>query len=284
MKKPFSKRNLCIMPLLLFMIVIVAAFQQSLTLRTYKITTDKITESVRIAVITDLHSTIYGSNQTHLLEELASTNPDLILLVGDIADDQVSHDGTEQLLSIIGSEYPCYYVSGNHEVWSGEIDTIKEMIRSYGVTVLEGTSELISIRDQSLLLCGVDDPELFFGYADTLQTSADSWQTQLQNFASTVESSVYSILLSHRPELVDSYTDSAFDLVVSGHAHGGQVRIPFLLNGLYAPNQGLFPKYAGGEYKLGSTTMIVSRGLCKNNLPRVFNPPELVVVDLLPEL
>ena len=90
--------------------------------------------------------------------------------------------------------------------------------------------------------------------------------------------------MSHRPDLADLYSGRGFDLVVCGHAHGGQVRIPGILNGLYAPNQGMFPKYAGGHYRLadGKTEMIVSRGLCKNSLPRIFNPPEVVVIDILP--
>ena len=90
------------------------------------------------------------------------------------------------------------------------------------------------------------------------------------------------MLLSQRPERTECYRDSGFDLVVSGHAHGGQVRLPGMINGLFAPHQGAFPDYAGGLYALGSTTLVVSRGLCRNLLPRVFNPPELVALDLLP--
>jgi len=93
---------------------------------------------------------------------------------------------------------------------------------------------------------------------------------------------VYSILLSHRPERVEAYHSSGFDLVVAGHAHGGQVRIPGILNGLYAPNQGFYPKYADGRYALGETLMIVGRGLSRSGLPRVFNPPELVIIDVEP--
>ena len=90
----------------------------------------------------------------------------------------------------------------------------------------------------------------------------------------------FTVLLSHRPELFENYVSRAFDLVLCGHAHGGQWRIPGVLNGLYAPQQGLFPLYAGGKYEKGSTTMIVSRGLAKETtpIPRIFNPPELVVV------
>ncbi len=92
----------------------------------------------------------------------------------------------------------------------------------------------------------------------------------------------YTVLLSHRPEFFELYTEYNFDLVLSGHAHGGQWRIPYILNGLYAPNQGVFPKYAGGEYTENNTTMIVSRGLAREStlLPRFYNRPELVIIDL----
>lgn len=276
-----KKTTLIVTVLILFTVFLFAALQQSLTIRHYSLTTSKLTENIRIVVITDLHSTMYGDHQTKLIEAIETSKPDLILLSGDIADDRVPHNGTQELLSVIGSQYPCYYVSGNHEVWSKELNVIKEMISAYGVTVLEGTSEIITLHNQSIQICGVDDPDAF-RYSQN-PDSGSSWTDQFAACASALNNSFYSILLSHRPELVDSYTDSAFDLVVAGHAHGGQVRIPYLLNGLYAPNQGIFPNYAGGKYELGTTTMIVSRGLCKNNLPRVFNPPELVIVDFMAE-
>ena len=91
----------------------------------------------------------------------------------------------------------------------------------------------------------------------------------------------FKILLAHRPELIELYKKFSFDLVLSGHSHGGQMRVPFILNGLYAPNQGLFPKYAGGSYKHNSMIHIVSRGASFNpRLPRVFNPPEIVIIDI----
>lgn len=264
------------------MALLIAAFQQSLTLQTYKIQTNKIDTKLRLMVITDLHSTIYGKEQSALISRIEENQPDVILMVGDIADDKVAHEGTKLLLADIGSRYPCYYVSGNHEIWSGQSIAIKELFRSYGVTVLEGESELISVKGQFLQIHGVDDPARFVHNGTYINNVPSEWVEQFNTCQANATDTVYNILLSHRPELTDFYTDSDFDLVLSGHAHGGQVRIPGILNGLYAPNQGLFPKYAGGLYELGTTTMVVSRGLCKNNLPRVFNPPELVIVDLFP--
>ena len=282
MKSLFKKKSTLGILGLMACITLLIAFQQSLTLRTYKIHTDKLDQKIRLMIITDLHSTIYGKEQASLINKIDENQPDVILLVGDIADDEVSHEGTKLLLSDIGSRYPCYYVSGNHEIWSGESDAIKSMIRSYGVTVLEGESNLLTVNGQLLQIHGVDDPDRFVNYGTYGQIVPSDWAEQFNTCQVMTEDTVYDILLSHRPELTDFYADSGFDLVLSGHAHGGQVRIPGILNGLYAPNQGLFPKYAGGLYELGTTSMVVSRGLCKNNLPRIFNPPELVIVDLLP--
>ena len=261
----------------------VTAFWQGLTVTTYTETTGKITAPIRIAVISDLHSTIYGDKQETLIDAIRGQKPDVILLTGDIADDKVPHDGTVQLLSSIGGQYPCYYVSGNHEYWSGEIDAIKDMIRSYGVTILEGDTEILTLNDQKIRISGVDDPYAFISASTIKNETAKTWEEQLDACKSETGDNIYSILLSHRPERADDYQNCGFDLVLSGHAHGGQVRVPVILNGLYAPNQGYFPEYTGGRYPLGETAMIVSRGLCRNNLPRVFNPPELVIVELNPE-
>lgn len=260
----------------------VAAFWQGLAVRHYTEAADKVASAVRLAVLADLHSTIYGDEQEELLQAIRREKPDIILLVGDIADDVVPHDGTKQLLSAIGTEYPCYYVTGNHEYWSDEIASIKEMIRSYGVTILEGDTEIVEIGGQKIRLCGVDDPEGFDRLSYMDNGLAEGWKKQFEACRAETGDSIYSVLLSHRPELTEQYWDSGFDLVVAGHSHGGQVRIPGILNGLLAPNQGWFPKYAGGRYQLGETVLIVSRGLSISRLPRIFNPPELVIVALEP--
>lgn len=265
-----------------FALFCVAAFWQGLTVRHYVETTDKVLSPIRIAVLTDFHDSSYGKSEKTLIAAIKKQDPDLILLVGDIADDERSHDATEQLLSAIGSEYTCYYVTGNHEYWSNEINAIKDMIRSYGVTVLEGDSKIVQVGEQKIRLCGVDDPDGFRSAYHTDHDAAESWQDQFNACKAQTGDDIYSILMSHRPELVEEYQDSGFDLVVAGHAHGGQFRIPGILNGFYSPNQGYFPKYAGGRYELGNTTMIVSRGLSKSRLPRIFNPPELVIMNIKP--
>ena len=157
------------------------------------------------------------------------------------------------------------------------------MIEACGVTVLDGRSEVAAVRGQRLRLSGATDPTGFYAAsAEPAQRLTERFGEQLARLAGEGKEGIYHILLSHRPERAADYARHGFDLAVCGHAHGGQVRIPLLLNGLYAPDQGWFPGYAGGRYELGDGAMIVSRGLAKNGLPRVFNRPELVVIDLLP--
>lgn len=266
--------------------VLVFSFWQGIVLREYTQKSDLITNSVKIALITDLHSTVYGENQEKLIDKINEQSPDLILLVGDIADDEVPHDGTKLLLADVGKKYPCYYVTGNHEFWTNEIEAVKEMIASYGVKILSGEVSEIEINGQKLTIGGVDDPTGLYSESEAYLPKEEApkmWKEQLKAVCEQNSGENYSILLSHRPEQTELYRQSGFDLVVSGHAHGGQVRIPWLVNGLYAPNQGLFPEYAGGFYDLGETDLIVSRGLCIDEKPRFFNPPELVVINIEPK-
>ena len=250
------------------LILAAIALDEGLTVPRYEINSGKIKKPLRIVLLTDFHSSSYGKDQQVLTDVIDGQKPDIILLAGDIAEDVRPHKHTEELLSQIAGKYPCFYAVGNHEEWSGECGKIKEMFRSHGVTVLEGDSEILDFEGQKIRISGADN------------------SLPLEQFNACVDNAgddIFTVFVSHRPDLVDMYSGKGFDLVVSGHAHGGQVIIPHILNGLYAPNQGIFPKYAGGRYTLsdGRTEMIVSRGLCKNILPRVFNPPEVVVIDIV---
>ena len=263
----------------LFVFMIFAAFYDGLTVRRYRVGTDKLDpgQNVRIVLIADLHSSIYGEGQKSLVGLIKKQDPDLIALAGDIADDREPHTGTEMFLANIRDIAPVFYVSGNHECWSYETDRIKAMIKRYGATVLEHDYRKITINGAEIIICGVDDPDIklhkdiWYDWEQEMHEAFDGLETEPG----------YKILLSHRPELVDIYREFSFDLVLSGHSHGGQVRIPFILNGLYAPDQGLFPEYIGGLYRHGVMTHIVSRGVSYNpRLPRIFNPPEVVVIDI----
>lgn len=268
--------------LLALVVLAVWAFYIGLVVKHYEFKSDKINsdETVRIVVVADLHSVYYGENQEVLIDLINKQEPDIIALPGDIVDDRLSEEGAHAFLRGIQDIAPAYYVSGNHEYWSNECDRIKHMIKGYGVTVLENERKNITINGIDLCICGVDDPEIIKYTKDKTIAAMSSADKLLERFDDLDDSTV-NILLVHRPERFASYQQYGFDIVLCGHAHGGQVRLPLILNGLFAPDQGFFPKYAGGQYEENGQTMIVSRGVALNErLPRVFNPPEIVVVDI----
>ena len=255
-----------------------------LTTRTYTVSTDLLAagEQIRIVMLSDLHSYVYGSDQKPLLERVQALKPDLIALCGDIVDDKQPTEGAVLLLEQIAALAPSYYVSGNHEFWSEDPEAIFRMIRSYGVHVLRGTREAVRVGNSEIILCGVDDPAGGgTGKAGSAASYGDDAQYQAALSAfDDLPTDRFAVLLAHRPEYIAEYAAHPFDLALCGHAHGGQWRIPFLMNGLIAPNQGFFPPYAGGRYEYGALTQIVGRGLVRDWKPRVFNPPEVVVVDI----
>ena len=255
----------------------VAALNDSLTTRLYEVRSEKVREPVRLVLLTDLHSCAYGAGQRKLLDAVEAQHPDLVLLGGDIVDDDPSLDEENAwtVVRALAERYPTFYVTGNHEFWGGRPEELKRRMEAYGATVLEGACETVIFQGQPLGICGVDDPAV----------GEESWEVQLDRAAAEADPDYFNILLTHRPERVDRYEGRGFDLVLAGHTHGGQWRIPGLLNGLLAPNQGFFPQYAGGRYQIGESALIISRGLAREStrIPRLFDPPEVVVVDVLPE-
>lgn len=277
--KCVKRKRIFAIILFCILLFLLSAFDTRLKIRYYTVRSEKIGEPVRIVLVTDLHSCKYGKEEETLIAAIEGQKPDIILLGGDICDDKIPNDNTEALLKGIADSYHCYYVTGNHEYWSNRIDKILDLFQSYGVTVLSGTNDIIKIRGQSLNICGISDPDII-RYTD----SAIGAREQLQALEYVPDNGLYTILLAHRPEWIDAYAQYDFDLVLSGHAHGGQWRLPGIINGVFAPDQGMFPKYAGGRYISKDMTMIVSRGLAREStpIPRIFNRPELVVVDLEP--
>lgn len=272
------KKHRWILPALAILAVLtLIALDERLILRTYTVVSPKLKAEVRLAVVTDFHS---SDNADDVVAMVASCAPDAVLLVGDLFDDDTQNRPTERTLSLmrqLSALYPCYYVSGNHEAWTGEMDALYQQTEEAGVTVLRMSSGVLTVRGQRIALCGIPDPYemVFSGAPDT--------EEQLRQALEDVDSADFTVLLAHRPELLTKYAQFPLDLVVSGHAHGGQVRIPGVLNGLYAPNQGWFPKLAGGAYTQDGTTLIVSRGLAvRTRLPRIFNRPEVVLVRCVP--
>ncbi|MDA3731357.1 metallophosphoesterase [Niameybacter massiliensis] len=270
--------------LCLFIAFISLGLYNGLRIQEYEVDAENIENHIKIALITDLHSCSYGEDESALIDLLDKESPDLVMLAGDIFDDVISNDNTVFFLENITKKYPCYYVTGNHEYWSGRsaFEEKMQILKNFGVIHLSAEMEILTINNETINICGVDDPDAAMIASRDRNYSTLSFEEQIEKVKKLSDNANYTILLSHRPEYLDRYVTEGFDLVLSGHAHGGQWRIPGLVNGVYAPNQGWFPKYAGGKYIVDNTTMIVSRGLAKEStrIPRFYNRPEVVLIDL----
>lgn len=231
----------------------------------------------KIVQISDLHNKVFGKEQSKLLEKVEGLSPDIIVITGDMIDRR--RYNLENAMYFIDKAIkiaPIYYVSGNHEAWSGKYSEIKERLSEVGVYVIDDERIEVRKNNSSINILGVSDPAFITSsYIDETDTS------KLEEYLSSwsgIEG--FKILLSHRPELLELYSKNNMSLVFSGHAHGGQIRVPFL-GGIIAPNQGFFPKYTSGGYSSYETTMFVSRGLGNSLFPfRIFNRPEIISVTL----
>ena len=253
----------------------------SITISEIVFKNDTIPESFngyKILQISDLHNKEFGSKQNKILAKIKKINPDIIVITGDLIDSNNTNiDVAMDLIDGIINIAPIYYVSGNHEAWSGSYNDLKSKLENSGVVVLDNKkTEFFNDRD-SIDIIGLADTS--FIESDWLEYGGNSETKNLLNKL-TEDSTNFKILLSHRPELFDIYSNSNVNLVFSGHAHGGQFRLPFI-GGLIAPDQGFFPKLTEGIHTSNNTSMIISRGLGNSIIPvRIFNRPELIVVTL----
>ena len=265
---------------LIALVIWIAWGNTALDLNTYTVTSARLPEifdGYRIAHVSDLHNAEMGEGNEKLLVMLREADPDMIAITGDLIDSrntnvEIALQFAQEAMKIA----PCYYVSGNHEARVNEYEELKTGLISAGVIILEDAQTEISIEGQTITLIGVNDPsfqtDYLFGDSETVMNSK---LTELHT-----DGEVFTILLSHRPELFDTYADHDVDLVLSGHAHGGQFRLPFI-GGVVAPNQGLFPEYDAGIYTDGNTNMLVSRGVGNSILPfRINNRPEVILIEL----
>ena len=268
---------------LVALVIGIAWGNTALELNTYTISSSKLPQSFdgyRIAHVSDLHNTEMGKDNEKLLAMLRDAAPDMIAITGDLVDSR--NTDIEVALQFVREAVkiaPCYYVTGNHEARISEYDELKEAMEAAGVTVLKDAQTEISLTGEFITLIGVNDPsyqtDYLFGDSETVMN------TKLEDLHTGNDG--FTLLLSHRPELFDTYVDQDVDLVLSGHAHGGQFRLPFF-GGLVAPNQGFFPEYDAGIYTEGNTNMLVSRGIGNSILPfRINNRPEVILIELQAE-
>ncbi|MCM1545275.1 MAG: metallophosphoesterase [Ruminococcus sp.] len=236
-------------------------------------------DGFKIAQISDFHNTQSERLKSDLISEIKSQNPNLIVLTGDLIDSRRTDvDCAADFVKNITSVAPTYYIPGNHESRVSEYEALKEQLTKADVTILENSVELISKGDAQINLAGIIDPAFVH---ESMVDDRVIIETEIKSLKA--DKRKFTILLSHRPEVFDAYCKQEVDLVFSGHAHGGQIRIPFI-GGVVAPNQGFFPKYTSGKFESSSTAMIVSRGIGNSIFPfRINNRPELVVVTLKDE-
>ena len=265
---------------LVVLIIWVAWGNAALELNTYTITSNRLPEAFdgyRIAHVSDLHNADMGEDNQKLLTMLREAEPDMIAITGDLVDSRHTNiDVALQFAEEAVKIAPCYYVTGNHEARISEYEELKSGLIGLGVVVLEDKRIELENDGATIALVGVEDPSFQTDYL--FGDAASVMKTKLDELTS--EDDTYTVLLSHRPELFETYVESGVDLILSGHAHGGQFRLPFV-GGLVAPNQGLFPKYDAGLYTEDNTNMIVSRGIGNSILPfRVNNRPEVILIEL----
>jgi predicted MPP superfamily phosphohydrolase len=233
---------------------------------------DSSLDGIKLVQLSDLHDKTFGENHRRLIRVVEDINPDFILITGDLID-RNTDDFTSvmDLLDQLTEFAPVYLVTGNHEAWNDERDTFFSQLEETDVVLLDNEIVTIEWEDTTLTFLGASDPAFCTDLEES--TCLDTW---LSNAMDLVDG--HTILLSHRPELWDTYLTYGVDLVLSGHAHGGQVRVPFL-GGVIAPDQGFWPRFSEGQIEHDGTIMIVSRGLGNSILPlRVNNRPEVVVV------
>lgn len=274
--------KLCILSTALFTVIIWIIWgNTALMVNTVTVTAGRIPAAFsgfRIAQVSDLHNAEFGENNVRLLELLSESRPDIIVITGDLVDS--GHTDIDIAISFAEEAAriaPVYYVTGNHEARLSQYDRLRNGLEAAGVSMLKDRAVELERDGEKITLVGLSDPD-FTVRGDVFGEVPAMVSTKLESLADTESS--YTILLSHRPELFESYASSGIDLVLSGHAHGGQFRFPFI-GGLVAPNQGLFPKYDAGLYTESSTQMVVSRGIGNSIIPvRFNNRPEIVMVEL----
>lgn len=248
----------------------------------YTIENEKIPDSFtgfRIAQVSDLHNCEFGENHEDLLQALKDGKPDMIAITGDLVDSYFPHlERSMDFVARATQVAPVYYVSGNHESRQ-DYKEICRRLEQLDVTVLDGNSVVLTRETDTITLLGVQDPAFF---ADSLSDDKDEDKKEMRDLLSQLQMPEgFCVLLSHRNDMLELYAETGADLVLSGHAHGGQFRLPWI-GGIYAGK--LFPKHDGGVYTQEDTTLVVSRGLGNSLFPfRVNNPPELVFVTLKSE-
>ena len=245
-----------------------------LSVNKYILPTNKTDIKFRIVQISDFHNSQSKANQ--VITKTADKKPDIIVITGDLIDSRKTDvrctvDMGRELMAIA----PVYFVTGNHEAGCMEYRDLETQLEELGVVILRNAH--VSINDK-IELYGIDDP--YFSW-NIEMSAAKTISGKIASVSTNANKKKYNILLSHRPDAFASGKD--FDLILAGHIHGGQFRLPFT-GGLLSPDRTFFPRYDAGKFTKESTVMIVSKGIGNSTIPiRLNNAPELTVIDIVPE-
>lgn len=259
--------------LLIFLVLfILAGLDPRLQVTCYTYKSSEIPSSFhryKICQISDLHCKTFGENNQILLQKIKDISPNIVVLTGDIVDEDHSDLSSIEALfcGLNDLKIPTYYITGNHETEDApqQYEALQDLMDAYGITDLDDKTETIALGDDSISLTG------------------SRWYARyVVQYLKPAEPEGFHILLYHGADFFDLIDSYNYDLVLAGHIHGGIIRIPFLDIGLFGNLGDLFPKYSSGIYQSGTSdcTMIVSRGLGDSRIPRFYNRPELVCITL----
>ena len=282
-----KKKMYLFLSIIIFLMVFSYTENNYLQTTRIRIKTEKLPSAFngfKIIHLSDLHGKTFGKDQEYLVKKVKKENPDVIVYTGDLVNKRNYNEAPGLLLlKRLKGIAPVYFVSGNHEWWTGNYESLRKHLREAGVIVLENSFLEVKRDKDSILICGMEDPAITTEEFMEEKFADRALSRIMDDISESNDQSneKYKVLLSHRPELFQIYKKCGFDIIFSGHAHGGQVRLPFI-GAIVSPNQGLFPTYSAGLYEDGGTNMVVSRGLGNSIIPqRIFNRPEVVAVTLV---
>lgn len=243
----------------------------------YRVDLPDAFDGCRIVQISDFHNTTMGKDNQRLLSLVRQASPDIIAITGDFVDSR--HTDIQTAMDFAGALAaiaPCYYVTGNHEARFSQQAYLdfEQGLLDAGVTVLHGERVVLTRGEEQIFLLGLDDPD--FRWNDNGSGS----RIDPKRLRELAPQEAFTVLLSHQPRFFQTYVEGDMDLVLCGHVHGGQFRLPFA-GGILSPDQGLFPTYDAGVYTRNNTSMVVSRGIGNSVIPvRINNRPEVVCIQL----
>ena len=265
-------------------VVLIYLYNQNTNLKTtqYLIESHRLPkgfDGYKIAHISDFHNTNSKRIITKIVQALKNNKPDIIVITGDLIDSRRTNIlSAKEFLKNIINIAPVYYVLGNHESRLYNVQELINEAQDIGVNILRNIGVYIKKQDEKIQIYGVDDPAFYIPLENKNEVAQKA-----ENVLNKVvkDKNYFTILLIHRPELLSLYEKYNFDLVFTGHAHGGQIRLP-IIGGLVAPGQGVFPKYISGTHIKNNTQMIISRGIGNSKFPfRINNRPEIIITTLV---